>query len=216
VRWYNLTLQLPCDLLPCLFSRVLSLDSLIPFFCGCILDVFRVIGFKLAVVGGARASFSRASSRCRGRHVWGPIWRRNLRPPSGGDVGVPTLCPRASVSTHGVEGCKVVACSWDTRWRLELTISKIPLSWSALPSRSLDITADPGVTSSCNIVASRGSRPCVRKTGLYPVECDTLGLMASANSGNSSSQELWSASVGWAIIVLTVRFVLSLGFSCGQ
>jgi len=40
--------------------------------------------------------------------------------------------------------------------------------------------------------------------------------MASAISGNSSSQELWSPSVSWAIIVLTVRFVLSVGFSCGQ
>jgi len=84
------------------------------------------------------------------------------------------------------------------------------------PAGSLDITTDPGVTSSYNIVGSVGSRPCVRKAGLYPVESDTLALMASAISGNSPSQELWSPSVSWAIIVLTVRFVLSVGFSCGQ
>jgi len=66
---------------------------------------------------------------------------------------------------------------------------------------SLYITSDPGVTSLYNIVGSLGSRPCVRKAGLYSVE---------------SSQEFWSPSVSWAIIVLTVRFVLSVGFSCGQ
>ncbi|TDG38833.1 hypothetical protein AWZ03_014744 [Drosophila navojoa] len=45
------------------------------------------------------------------------------------------------------------------------------------------------------------------------MESATLELITSDISGNSTSHELWCTSIYWAIIVFTVWFVLSVGFS---
>jgi len=59
-------------------------------------------------------------------------------------------------------------------------------------------------------------RDCRRKAGLYPVDSETLVLIASDSFDSKLSQAFCPFSTYWAIIVLTVRFARSFEFSRGQ